>query len=149
MLFIPQSPRLDPPRTTRQSSPDHHVEEESHLVGDPSYEVVVTVLPSSIEGVCVTHSSHTTGERTGSYERIGVRCPNSSSNHAASAPCFRFRNLGQKQTSRFGPIESVGYLGVWLSRRNEFPDKAAHMNFKPTASAVCEYLERQGFIRRL
>ncbi len=123
------------------------VEEESQLVGDPSYEVLVTVLPSSVEGVRITRSSHTTGGRTGNYDRIGVRCPKSSTDHAAAAACFKFRNLGQGQTSRFGPIEAVGYLGVWLSRRAEFADKPAHMKFTPTASAVCEYLEKHGFIR--
>lgn len=77
------------------------------------------------------------------YQRLVVVCPLSHSEHADQRVCGTSRKLGGRCTERFGTVEAVGFLGAWIERARECPDRMSHMLHKPSPEEVETFLRRQ------
>lgn len=75
------------------------------------------------------------------YVRKWVVCP-------IHNKCKKFRNCHSKQTSSFGALEVVGYLGLWLRSGGGFDCAADHVHSwrAPSESQIREYLESLGML---
>jgi hypothetical protein len=81
------------------------------------------------------------------YLRLGVACPYKASLHKCGKhACHKWRGLGAAQTGRRGRLDTIGYLGTWVSRADTFADKASHMRFRPSDEQIDQWLQKHGYI---
>jgi len=106
-------------------------------------------IPAEVEGVRITEEIvvRESGRRRGQrYHRVRVVCPCSTSSHSGGNECGKWRNVSAATTQYFGNLEVWAYLGCWLRRASEEPDRAAHMQYRPTEAEVEEYLAGAGCV---
>jgi hypothetical protein len=107
--------------------------------------------PTSIThvlGVLLVEESYipTTIGTGAAYKRLGIQCPHSSSTHTAKTVCFKWRGLGERMTTRFGRLETIGFLGAWVAAAHRFPSKALHLKHKPSDAEVAQWLVDMHYI---
>jgi len=103
-------------------------------------------LPESIDGIKIIYDWHHKEGKL-QYERFGIRCPCASTSHfVRGAPCFKYRNAGANQTSRYGKLEVIGFLGAWVRSANQHADRKAHMADNPNDARVKAYLMDTGLL---
>ncbi|MCP4241439.1 MAG: hypothetical protein GY772_12840, partial [bacterium] len=104
---------------------------------------VARPVPGEVEGRCLVVEEHW-GEQ--GYRRYIVRCPLASAAHAeGTCRCVKRRGAGPAQTRRFGALEPVAFLGVWLRSASAHATRAQHMAFVPSEASVGQYMEEHGW----
>jgi hypothetical protein len=103
-------------------------------------------VSSWVEGVHLEHNEHRLGEPD-AYRRFGVTCMHhlrSSKGHS----CHKWRNIGPEQTSRWGELEAVGFLGAWLASASQHVDRRCHMHrdLNPTLQQVDQWLRDNRYL---
>ena len=99
-----------------------------------------------IEGVPCTYDSFGVKGNPNYYERLTVKCPLRLTSHKHQRACQKKRNTGKTQTTPYGPLQPMAYLGVWLREGCNFPNKLAHQAYEPTLSEVEAYMRHQGWL---
>lgn len=102
--------------------------------------------PQELEGQQAYVEEHGLEGQPGYYKRLVIQCPLSSSEHVGLAPCCKKRNMGQRQTARFGHLEPYGYLGAWASAAASFASRADHMSYRPPLDAVERYMRERAWL---
>ncbi|MCP4242821.1 MAG: hypothetical protein GY772_19890 [bacterium] len=120
-------------------------EEHIVLAGGPVSHATSRAPVREVEGRPVFLEEN--AGNSGYYRRYLVRCPLASGAHAeGSARCVKKRGTGFAQTRRFGQLEPVAFLGVWLRAASEFGTRAQHMAFVPPEASVEQYMREQGWL---
>ena len=79
-------------------------------------------LPSAIDGELIKYTIISYASRATRFLKAELKC------HAADhANCFRSRVVGPSETSQFGALEVVGYLGAWMVKDSAYSDRACHI----------------------
>ena len=96
-----------------------------------------------LEGVDVLEDSFGVKGKRRSYTRLMVDCPLKGSLHPG---CSKRRNVGPKQTKKYGPKEPFGFIGAWLQAANDFDNAKEHIKHKPKSTVIKAYMESQGWL---
>lgn len=102
------------------------------LVGDFVFPEQVEDTPLLVEDFAGVRADGTAQQ----YMRLRVRCRNPAHHH-----CNLSRVVAPSTTRKFGKKEVLAYVAVWLSRRNAFANREAHMAWRPKAGDVRRYVD--------
>ena len=80
------------------------------------------------------------------YKRLIVNCPLANCEHRrVGAACGKKRNMGQRQTAKFGEREPEGYLGAWAAAADRFTSSEAHVRWNPSTAQVRKFMVSRGW----
>ncbi len=84
---------------------------------------------------------------SGYYRRYSVCCPLVGAAHLeGNCPCSKRRGTAAAQTRRFGHLEPVAFLAVWVRAASAYGTRAQHMAFVPSPASVEQYMREQGWL---
>jgi hypothetical protein len=103
--------------------------------------VRMAAYPDFLGGAKLRRESFVNSAGLREYARIGVRCPLSCDAHFQRGhECMRWRNTGEKQLLGLGDVGPIAYLGCWLERAADFPNRRHHMKYTPTQTEMAAYV---------
>ncbi len=95
-----------------------------------------------LEGATIQYEKHGHHGQPGAYERLRAKCPL----HGAKCDVQRSFSTRLAARSGLGDLEPYAFVGLWLSKSNDFADRASHRAWKPEPDAVAAYAREQQWL---